>query len=207
MSDETADGSAGASDDGRRGGNRLGEQSPLRSGAAFFANWDWQSIADLNQRLCERGGAQFGFNSESGAAAGREWEGRRCEIVELIEALDSLRSYHRRASFLFFNGNTFADIARVLGGVLFRELPGHRLKVVTSALAHDVAGVMDREPMIDLVEALCLEVGFEVGDRVQTLRGSVRGVVLALLDGDRIRWRTDDGLEMTGAASSLVKEE
>ena len=128
MSDETPTRPAGTPDDGghRRGG--AGEQSPLQARAAFFKKRNWQSVADLNGRLCARGGAQHGVNSESGSAAGATWEAGRGVERSLAEALDELRAYHRRALFLFFNGNTFADIARGLAALISRELPAVRLK-------------------------------------------------------------------------------
>lgn len=46
--------------------------------------------------------------------------------MTLAETFDFLRSFHRRAPFLFFNGNTFADVGRQLTAVLFAELPSSR---------------------------------------------------------------------------------
>ncbi len=204
---ETSDRSFGASDDGRCGGGGAGEQSPLRARAAFFANWSWQSVTDLNRRLCERGGAQFGLNSESGSAAECEWEAARQQEISLAEALDGLRRYHRKAPFLFFNGNTFADIARALGGILFRELPTPRLRLTTSALAHYVAGVMDREVAIDLVESLCRAADLGVGDRVRTLKGSLHGVITEALSDGRVRWQADSELEFIASRDSLLPED
>ena len=51
---------------------------------------------------------------ETHAACEKEWrEGVKIERT-LLETLDWLRSFHRKAPFLFFNGNTFAEIARTL---------------------------------------------------------------------------------------------
>src|SRR5258708_28590069 len=155
MHDESPTRSAGAPDDGGHRGGGAGEQSPLQARAAFFKNWHWQSVTDLNRGLCARGGAQHGVNSESGGAAGASWAAGRGVERTLAEALDELRGYHRRAPFLFFNGNTFADIARGLAALIFRELPPLRLKQLTSAVAHYVAGVLPREEMIAMVDALC----------------------------------------------------
>src|SRR5882757_4544268 len=97
MADETPTRSAGTPDDGGHRRSGAGEQSPLQARAAFFKNWDWQSVSDLNRRLCARGGAQHGVNSESGTAAGASWEAGRGVERSLGEALDELRGYHRRA--------------------------------------------------------------------------------------------------------------
>jgi hypothetical protein len=207
MSDETPARSSGAPDDGghRRGG--AGEQSPLQARAAFFANWSWQSVTDLNRRLCARGSAQHGVNSESGEAAGREWEAARSEITSLAEALDKLRGFHRKAPFLFFNGNTFADIARGLAGILFRDLPPSRLKQLTSAVAHYVAGVLDSEAMVAIVESLCRTVAFKQGDRVRTFKGTLRGVIVKILDDGRVKWRAETGSDFIALPETLLLDD
>jgi len=114
MSDEAETGFAGASE-GRGhppGGGSIG--SPLQTRAAFVKNWDWQSVVGINRGACERGRAQQGINSETGSACAQEWEALRSEALTLAETLDQLRGFHRKAPFLFFNGNTFATIGREL---------------------------------------------------------------------------------------------
>src|SRR6185436_6638876 len=91
----------------RRSAQRgAGEQPPLQTRAAFLANWNWQSVILHNQGVCQRGRAQHGTNSESAAAVGQEWDQKRLVEFTLGETLDYLRHCHRRAPFLFFNGNT-----------------------------------------------------------------------------------------------------
>jgi hypothetical protein len=206
MNDETAAGSSGAPDDGGHRGGRLGEQSPLQARAAFLANWNWQSVTDLNRGLCSRGSAQHGFNSESGETCGREWEAGRTEITSLVETLDRLRGFHRKAPFLFFNGNTFADIARGLFGILFRDLPASRLKQITSAVAHYVAGVLDREAMASMVESLSQISSFQPGDRVKTLKGTLSGVIVRILDDGRVKWRAETGTELIALRDNLLPD-
>jgi hypothetical protein len=74
--------------------------------------------------------AQHGINSETGAACAADWEKLRCETLTLGKTLDRLRAYHRRAPFLFFNGNTFATIGRELALALFSELQPSRKREV-----------------------------------------------------------------------------
>jgi hypothetical protein len=52
--------------------------------------------------------------------------------MTLAEAFDTLREFHKRAPFLFFNGNTFAAIGRELSYVIFGELPMARKREVGS---------------------------------------------------------------------------
>jgi len=52
----------------------------------------------------------------------------------LAGALDLLRSYHRRAPFLLFNGKQLAAIARQIAEALFHELPVVRRREVIYTL-------------------------------------------------------------------------
>src|SRR6058998_419175 len=123
MSDEIASGSAGTPDGGRHSGGSRGEPAPLQSRAHFLKNWSWASVTQINGGLCERGRAQRGINSETHAAVAEEWEKRRASELTLLETLQFLKSCHRRAPFLFFNGNTFGEIGRALAIALFSDLP------------------------------------------------------------------------------------
>ncbi|MFN0076226.1 MAG: hypothetical protein ACKVY0_07115 [Prosthecobacter sp.] len=75
---------------------------------------NWQSVVGLNRGACERGSSQHGFNSEAHALCAVGWEAIRSQEMTLVEALNFLRGSHRKASFLFFNGNSFADSGRRL---------------------------------------------------------------------------------------------
>jgi hypothetical protein len=186
MSDETAIGPAGAPD--RRGHPRggLGEQSPLQARATFIKNWSWESVIGYNQGACARGGAQHGFNRETQEACRREWEEKRQQVLSLAEFIEFLRQYHRRAPFLFFNGNTFADIARQIIAALFADLSAGRRREVMSAVAHYVAGVLPWEAMVEIIESLCETTNWKPGDRVKTMRGSLHGKILRILDDRKL---------------------
>ncbi len=56
--------------------------------------------------------------------------------MTLLAVLDLLRSFHRRAPFLFFNGNTFADFGRRMADALFADLVALRRREVVSAVGH-----------------------------------------------------------------------
>src|SRR5262245_45867685 len=108
MADEDSNRPPEIRDPGGDAQGSTGEQSPLQARAAFLANWDWESVIRHNRGVCERGRAQHGTNSESFAAVGEEWQQRRRLEATLGDTLDYLRACHKRAPFLFFNGNTFA---------------------------------------------------------------------------------------------------
>ena len=69
----------------------------------------------------------------------------------------------------FFNGNTFADIARQIAAAIFADLPTGRRREISSAVAHYVAGVLDRESMTQILEELCEAASFQPGDRVKNM--------------------------------------
>jgi hypothetical protein len=207
MVDEVAIGSAGATDGGGHPGRSRGEPAPLQGRAQFLKNWDWSSVAQINGGLCERVGAQRGFNSETHAAVAAEWEKRRASALTLLETFQFLRSCHRHAPFLFFNGNTFAEIGRALANALFSDLPFHRRKEASSAAAHFITGVLDEELMIAAVNALCEAASLAPGDRVRTLRGSTRGVIVRTENDGRVAWRPDGtASELSALPESLVRE-
>jgi hypothetical protein len=207
MSDEAANRFAGTSDGGGHSGRSRGEPAPLQSRAKFLQNWDWPSVTQINGGLCERGRAQRGINPETYAAVAEEWEKRRASELTLLATFQFLQSCHRRAPFLFFNGNTFAEIGRALATALFHNLPFHRRKEVSSAAAHFITGVLDLKSMTEIIESLCKSAEFKPGDRVKTLRGSTSGVILKMLGDGRIVWRPDGTKsELTALPESLLKE-
>ena len=206
MSDEAARRSGDESHAEDGAGRGTGEPASLQARAPFLANWDWQSVVGINERLCRGGRAQHGKNSETHAACGEEWaEGSRQERT-LLETLDWLRSFHRKAPFLFFNGNTFAEIARTLTDALFAEFPRGRRREAASLAAHYVAGVLAREPVAQGIVALAEAANFNPGDRVKTLKGSLSGVVRKILPDGRIVWQPDDNkAELTALPESLLR--
>src|SRR5438132_3818063 len=123
MPDETAHRSAETPDGGGHPERGRGEPAPLQSRAHFLENWSWSSVTQINGGLCERGRAQRGVNTETHTAVAEEWEKRRASELTLLETLQFLKSCHRRAPFLFFNGNTFGEIGRALATALFSDLP------------------------------------------------------------------------------------
>lgn len=109
--------------------------------------------------------------------------------------------------FLFFNGNTFADIGRALTDLVFSELPTGRRRKVISAVAHYIAGVLDKSSMVEIVRSLWEAALFAKGDRVKTLRGSTHGVVLRLLEDGRVAWQPDGTeSELLALPESLLRE-
>lgn len=91
-------------------------------------------------------------------------------------------------------------------GALFGDLPTSRQREIASAVAHYIAGVLDREAMVEIVDTLSRSTEFKPGDRVKTLRGSARGVVVRTAADGRIVWRLDNGGELMALPEDLLPE-
>jgi len=205
MDNETADRSSEVCNAGGGAEGGACSESPLQSRAAFLANWDWESVIRHNRGVCERGSAQHGENPESHQHVAEQWRSRfLVETFTLGETLDFLRACHRKAPFLFFNGNTFADIGRTFSDFLFAELPTSRRRTATSAVAHYIAGVLDRESMQRMLDSLVRAASFSVGDKVQTLKGSLRGHIVAVTDDGCVNWQTEAGTRLIALPESLL---
>ncbi len=207
MADETEIRPGGEDHAGDAHGERAGQQSPLQGRAAFIKNWDWQLVASLNRGSCHRGKALHGNNSETHERVRQRWDERRPRELTLGETLDFLLECHRSAPFLFFNGNTFGEIARRVIDAIFIEFPPGRRREAASLGAHYVAGVLDRQSMDEGLSALAELADFKPGDRVKTLRGSARGVVLRLQPDGRIVWQPDGTQsQLVALPESLLRE-
>src|SRR6478672_731126 len=100
-------------------------------------------------------GEKRGINSETHQALAEEWEAKRSGELTLLETFQFLKSCHRRAPFLFYNGNTFAEIGRGLSTALFSNLPTTRRKEASSLAAHFITGVLEENLMVEGLNALC----------------------------------------------------
>ena len=206
MTDETAIGPAATPDSGRHPPGSGGLGSPLQTRAAFIQNWNWESVVGINRGACERGRARHGLNSETHQACAESWETQRTLALSLLETLDYLKQQHRRAPFLFFNGNTFATIGRELALAIYSDLPPARKREISSSFAHYIAGVLDREAMAGMVDSLSEAADWKTGDRVKTLRGSLRGVIVRLRKDGRVVWKPDGAEnELTALPESLCR--
>ena len=71
--------------------------------------------------------------------------------MSLAESFGFLRAMHRSAPFLFFNGNTFAEMGRQLSTALFADLSPLLLREISSATAHFIAGVLDEASLHQMI--------------------------------------------------------
>lgn len=127
--------------------------------------------------------------------------------MTLGEALEFLFQCHRGAPFLFFNGNTFGEIARRIVDAVFIEFPLARRREAASLAAHYVAGVLDWHSMEMGLSALAELADFQTGDLVRTLKGSTRGTVRQVLPDGRVVWQPEgSGAELIALPESLLRE-
>jgi len=207
MSHETSPRPRQSSPSGRRAGDGGSEQSPLQARTRFLENWDWTSLTNLNRRLCEGRGAQHGPNSESHEACRQAWEELQKKELTLLEVFAQLRRFHRLAPFLFFNGNTFAELGRGLTHALFADVATLRRKLIASLAAHYIAGLPDVDETIltkGLQDLARIE-QFSVGDTVATLKRTLTGKITRLNDDGTLVWKCDQtGALMTATPQSLI---
>jgi len=170
----------GESDSGRfcaRGGEA---STPLHARARFLKNWSWKIVTDGNRRLCERGAAQHGLSSETAEAFSKTWEEFIQKNATLEETIDFLKTAHKTAPFLYFNGNTFGQIGRMLIQGILNSLSPTRLQTLSSATAHYISGLPDfnKTALLNVFKSLTTIHSFKPGERVQTLKGSLTGRVI-----------------------------
>ncbi len=91
---------------------------------------------------------------------------------------------------------------------LFSDLPAQRKREAGSAVGHYIAGVLDREAMVQMVEGLCRSAALGVGDRVKTMRGSLRGVITRVLEDGRVAVRAEgSATELFSLPESLLPDD
>lgn len=79
---------------------------------------------------------------------------------------------------------------------------------MTSAVAHYIAGVLDRAAMVQIIEELCRAADMVAGTRVKTLAGSVRGEITRVLEDGRVAVRVDgSGSEMISLPENLLPDD
>ena len=61
--------------------------------------------------------------------------------------------------------------------------------------------------MTAMVESLSQISSFRVGDRVKTLKGTLHGVIVSILDDGHVKWRAETGTEFLALPESLIPED
>jgi hypothetical protein len=128
----------------------------------WLAQVPWDLVRFQNASLCAAKNAVHKPNSEGYEVTRDLWESRHQESMSLMKAVDFCRQCHRMAPFCFFNGNTFAAIARNLIGNLVLGAP--EAAAARSMVGHIVAGVASSEE-IEAFRKFCGERSGPPSDR------------------------------------------
>jgi len=182
---------------------------------AWFKNRDWEFVVAMNAGLCQSGNALHKPTSEGYEETKAFWNENHARELTLAEAVEICRRCHRMAPFCFYNGNTFVAIIRDC----IAHAPGLGTQQVTlakSLAGHMVAGTAEPEEVsqfsqllrdldLGVTTAKTLQPGTpHIGDRVQTLKGTLTGVIIQIHADGSIIWKCDQtGAEMTGTHNSL----
>jgi preprotein translocase subunit YajC len=77
-----------------------------------------------------------------------------------------------------------------------------------SAVAHYIAGVLPWDAMVRMVDSLSEVSDLKPGDRVKTMRGTLHGIVVRILEDGRLVWKPDNtAVELTALPESLCRDD
>lgn len=155
----------------------------------FLEGQTWEMVVSLNERACQRTQTQHGYNSETYRWVEQSWRQLTFSTLTLGEAIAFLKDCQRHSPFLFHNGSTFAEIGRWIAVAHFADLAPIRRREIASAVEQHISGTLDEDWMTEIIVGLATTVPLRPGDRVRTLRGSIRGVILNVFADGRVLWR------------------
>jgi len=124
---------------------------------SWLAAFDWKFVTEINRGLCQKKNALHKPTSEGHPAAKTLWEKNQFRELALTDALEVCLECHRLAPFCFYNGNTFAAIARDFITELSPGLPADQAHILRSIAGHIVAGTatgIERKQLDSLLAAL-----------------------------------------------------
>ncbi|HZQ45818.1 MAG TPA: hypothetical protein VFC07_02305 [Verrucomicrobiae bacterium] len=107
---------------------------------AWLLPFDWEFVTEVNRGLCKQKNALHKPTSDGHSPARQLWEENQTKKLKLAEALQICQRCHRLAPFCFYNGNTFAGIARDFVAELNSLLTPQKAYVLRSVAGHIVAG-------------------------------------------------------------------
>lgn len=98
-------------------------------------------------------------------------------------------------------------IGREMAIALFADLPPTRKREAASAIGHFIAGVLDQESMVGIIEGLCHADEFGPGQKVRSIRGSIHGTITRILEDGRVAVRLDEGgVEILALPENLLPD-
>lgn len=109
----------------------------------WLAEVPWDLVIFQNASLCKQKSTLHKPTSDGYETTKTLWESSHQQPMKLTEAVDLCRRCHRMAPFCFYNGNTFAAIARSM--VTQLDLSEADAAILRSLVGHIVAGVATPE--------------------------------------------------------------
>jgi hypothetical protein len=106
----------------------------------WLASFDWDFVVEINQGLCKQKNALHKATSDGYLPAKLLWEKNQSLELTFTEAIEVCLKCHRLAPFCFYNGNTFAAIARDFIAELSSNLSPEQSYILRSIAGHIVAG-------------------------------------------------------------------
>jgi hypothetical protein len=107
---------------------------------SWLAPFDWEIVAGINRGLCKQKNALHKPTSDGHLPAKTLWEKNQHKELVLADALEICLKCHRLAPFCFYNGNTFAAIARDFIAELSPGFAADQTHILRSIAGHIVAG-------------------------------------------------------------------
>ncbi len=120
----------------------------------WLAPFSWASVTSNNAAICQARSALHKATSEGHDPAKHLWEAALDRELSVLEALDLCRECHRLAPFCFYNGNTFAGIARAMIHPVLQRLDAPTAFAVRSAAGHYVAGTIGRDELEQVLRSI-----------------------------------------------------
>lgn len=107
---------------------------------AWLEPFDWELVTEINCGLCKQKNALHKPTSDGHQPARTLWEKSQSRKLTLTEAIDICLKCHKLAPFCFYNGNTFAAIARDFIAEMSAGLSPDKAHILRSIAGHIVAG-------------------------------------------------------------------
>jgi len=124
---------------------------------AWLAPFDWEIVTEINRGLCKQKGALHKPTSDGHLPAKTLWTRKQPTELSLMEAFEVCLQCHRLAPFCFYNGNTFAAIARDLVMDLAPGMSPDKAHILRSIAGHIVAGTatnIERKQLDEMLAAI-----------------------------------------------------
>ena len=123
----------------------------------WLAPFDWEIVTGINRGLCRQKNALHKPTADGHLPAKTLWEKNQFKELTLPGALDVCLKCHRLAPFCFYNGNTFAAIARDFIVELSPGSGADKVHILRSIAGHIVAGTatdIERKQLESMLAAL-----------------------------------------------------